>query len=194
MHTSGGRRGGMKAHQAKVDKSLHLKPLLKPLSIEQRNAIDLLIVGKSDQETAEAVGVTRQTIFAWRTSHLVFQSELEQARGALWRLSAERLRGMMSQALDNIAKAIDQGDVKSSFELLRAVGIHGDKEINSISDWRMQSLITQKARAQAKAEGFVEERDLAGTLLTELNIDHEWRHRVQEIEAELWDQYSDEIA
>jgi hypothetical protein len=178
----------MKAHQAKVDKSLHLKPL----SIEQRNAVDLLIVGKSDQETADAVGVTRQTIFAWRTSHLVFQSELEQARGALWRLSAERLRGMMSQALDNIAKAIDQGDVKSSFELLRAVGIHGDKEINRISDWRMQSLITQKAQAQANAEGFLE--DATSTLLIDLTKDNAWRHRVQEIEAELWDQYSDDIA
>jgi hypothetical protein len=86
-----------------------------------------LIVGKSDQETADAIGVTRQTVQVWRTSHLVFQSELEQARGALWRLSAERLRGMMSQALDNIAKAIDQGDVKSSFELLRAWVFMGTK-------------------------------------------------------------------
>jgi hypothetical protein len=180
----------MKAHQTKVDKSLHLKPL----SIQQRNAVDLLIVGQSDQQVADAVGVTRQTIFAWRTSHLVFQSELEQACGALWRLSAERLRGMMSQALDNIAAVIEKGDVKASFELLKAVGIYGDKEINSISDWRMQSLITQKAQAQAKAEGFVEEKDLTGTLLTELSMDHEWRHRVQEIEAELWDQYSDDIA
>src|SRR6267142_6713484 len=106
--------GVMKAHQAKVDKSLHLKPL----SIEQKNAIDLLIVGKSDQETADAVGVTRQTIYAWRTAHLLFQSELEQARGALWRLSAERLRGLMSKAIDNIAKTIEEGNVKSSFELL----------------------------------------------------------------------------
>jgi hypothetical protein len=49
----------------------------KELSIEQRNAIDLLIVGKSDQETADAIGVTRQTVQVWRTSNLLFQSELE---------------------------------------------------------------------------------------------------------------------
>jgi hypothetical protein len=175
----------MKAHQAKVDKSLHLKPL----SIEQRNAIDLLIVGKSDQETADAVGVTRQTIFAWRTSHLVFQSELEQARGALWRLSAEQLRGMMSKALENIAAVIEKGDVKASFELLKAVGIYGDAEINRVTDWRIQSLITQKAQAQAKAEGFLE--DATETLLIDLSKNDAWRHRVQEIEAELWAIYGE---
>jgi DNA-binding CsgD family transcriptional regulator len=50
----------MKTSQTKADKTLRFKPL----SIEQRNAIDLLIVGKSDQETADAVGMTRQTIHA----------------------------------------------------------------------------------------------------------------------------------
>ena len=34
------------------------KPTFKPLSIEQQNAIDLLILGKSDKEVAEVVGLT----------------------------------------------------------------------------------------------------------------------------------------
>jgi hypothetical protein len=42
----------MKAQQTKADKILRFKPL----SIEQRNAIELLIVGTSDQETADGVG------------------------------------------------------------------------------------------------------------------------------------------
>jgi hypothetical protein len=180
----------MTAHQANHGKIWQPRPL----TVEQRSAIDLLIVGKSDQETADAIGVTRQTVQVWRTSHLVFQSELEQARGALWRLSAERLRGMMSQALDNIAAVIEKGDVKASFELLRAVGSYGDKEINTVTDWRLHSLITKKAEAQATAEGFRQEKEVIGTLLTELNMDQEFRHRVQAIEAELWEQYSDESA
>jgi hypothetical protein len=135
--------------------------------------------------------VSRQTVQVWRTSHLVFQSELEHARGALWRLSAERLRGMMSQALDNIAAVIEKGDVRASFELLKAVGIYGDKEVNTVTDWRLSSLIAQKAQAQAAAEGFRQEKEVIGTLLTELNMDDAFRHRVQAIEAELWDQYSD---
>ena len=41
----------------------------KPLSIEQRNAIDLLILGKTDQETADTVGVSRETVWSWHHEH-----------------------------------------------------------------------------------------------------------------------------
>ncbi len=33
-----------------------------PLSVEQLNAIDVLVQGKTDQETAETVGVARETV------------------------------------------------------------------------------------------------------------------------------------
>jgi DNA-binding NarL/FixJ family response regulator len=32
------------------------------LTVAQLNAVDLLVTGKTDQEAAEAVGVTRQTV------------------------------------------------------------------------------------------------------------------------------------
>jgi len=176
----------MKAHQTKSDKILRFKSL----SIEMPNAIDLLIVGKTDQETADAVGVTRQTIHTWRTSHLLFQSELEQACGALWRLSAERLRGLMSRALNNIAIAIDEGDVKSSFELLKAVGTYGDAEINRIHDWRMESLIRQEAERRVKAEGIP--MDATHETLIRLSENPRYRQRREEIEAELMREYGEE--
>jgi hypothetical protein len=152
------------------------------LSIAQRNAIDLLIVGKTDQETADLVGVTRQTVQVWRTEHLLFQSELEQARGLLWRVTAERLRGLMAKALDNIAKALDEGDVKASFELLKATGLYGSPEINSVSDWRIDKRITQVAEAQAEREGFVKDTMRA---LIDVSDNPTYRRRVEEIEDEL---------
>ena len=176
----------MKTSLTKADKTLRFKPL----SIEQRNAIDLLIVGKSDQETPDALGMTRQTIHAWRTSHLLFQSELEQSRGALWRLSAERLRGLMAKALDNIATAIDEGDVKSSFELLKAVGIYGDAEINHVRDWRMESLIQQEAERQVTAEGIP--MDATHETLIRLTQNTRYHKRLQEIEAELLREYAED--
>ena len=44
----------------------HIQP--KPLSIEQHNAIDLLIIGKTDQETADTVGVAEKRSGAGATS------------------------------------------------------------------------------------------------------------------------------
>lgn len=35
------------------------------LSVQQMNAIDLLSLGKTDQDVADAVGVTRQTVNKW---------------------------------------------------------------------------------------------------------------------------------
>jgi hypothetical protein len=161
----------------------------KPLSIEQRSAIDLLIIGRSDGEVAETLGLHRSTVWGWRTQHLVFQSELEQACGALWRFSAERLRGMMTQALENIAGAIAKGDVKASFELLKAVGIYGNPEINHIRDWRLESLIQQEAERRVKAEGIP--MDATHEALIRLTENPRYRQRREELEAELMREYGE---
>ena len=50
----------------------------KTLSIEQQNAIDLLITGKSDGETARLVGVARQTVWNWRNNDTLFYTELNE--------------------------------------------------------------------------------------------------------------------
>ena len=162
----------------------------KPLSIEQRNAIDLLKIGKSDGEVAEALGLQRTTVWGWRTRHLVFQSELEQARGDLWRHTAERLRGLMSKALDNIATAIDGGNLKASFELLRAVGIYGDPNINHIRDWRLESLIRQEAERRVKAEGIPE--DATERMLINMSQNPAYLRRLEEITSELMREFGEE--
>jgi hypothetical protein len=150
----------------------------------------LLIVGKSDGEVAEALGLHRSTVWGWRTQHLVFQSELEQARGALGRAAAERLRGLMAKALENIGGAIEKGDVKASFALLKAVGIYGDPEINHIRDWRLESLITKEAERRVKAEGIP--LDATHETLIRLSENPRYRQQREEIEAELRREYGEE--
>ena len=97
---------------------------------------------------------------------------------------------MMAGALTNIATAIEKGDVRASFELLKAVGIYGDAEINQVSDWRLSSLVKHAAEAQVKAEGIPE--DGTENILIELSKNPEWRRRVEAIEADLWEQYGEE--
>jgi hypothetical protein len=172
------------------DNSQHISTFRpKPQLIEQRSAIDSLIIGKSDGEVAEALGLHRSTVWAWRTQHLVFQSELGQARGDLWRQAAERLRGLMLKALDHIATAIEGGNVKSSFELLRAVGIYGDPEIDRIRDWHLKSLIRQEAERRVKAEGVP--MDATHEALIRLSEHPRYRQRREDIEAELMREYGE---
>jgi hypothetical protein len=100
------------------------KPTFKPLSIEQQNAIDLLILGKSDQETADAVGVDRSTIWSWKKENLLFMATLERRRAEVWRQPQERLRSVMSKAVENVAELVEAGDYDASIELLKITGMY----------------------------------------------------------------------
>lgn len=50
---------------------------------------------------------------------------LEARRQEQFGQSAQRLRNLLNKAIDNIAGDIEAGDVKSSFELVKATGLHG---------------------------------------------------------------------
>jgi hypothetical protein len=96
-----------------------------PLTPEQLNAIDLLIQGKSDQEVADIIGKARETVGRWKTRVPFFMATLESRRQEVFGVALQRLRNLLSKAIDNIAKDIEEGDVKSSFELVKATGLHG---------------------------------------------------------------------
>ena len=108
-------------------------PAANALSIEQQNAIELLVTGKSDRETAEACGVTRQTVNGWRNKNAAFMAELNRQRANLWTDQVERLRNMVPQALDVLADDLETGDPKlkqaAAVHILRAVGLYG-------TDWQ----------------------------------------------------------
>jgi len=46
--------------------------------VEQLNAIDVLVLGKTDQETAKTVGVARETVNRWSNENPYFSAELNQ--------------------------------------------------------------------------------------------------------------------
>jgi Homeodomain-like domain len=88
---------------AKPDKSR------QELSLEQLNAIDLLVTGKSDREVAEVVGVSRQTVCGWRLYDPSFQAELNRRRKEVWGAAADRLRSLLPKALEVLERELDEG-------------------------------------------------------------------------------------
>ena len=70
------------------------------LSIEQHNAIDLLILGHTDHAVAEQIGVARETICRWRNENPYFMAELNRRRKDVWQTAQERLRGLVGKAID----------------------------------------------------------------------------------------------
>ena len=99
------------------------------LNIEQENAIDLLIQGKSDREVAEAIGVARQTVNQWRNHDAVFVAELNATRHEIWGSQTERLRSLVKKAVDILESSLDAEDLRlrqsAAVHILKAVGLYG---------------------------------------------------------------------
>lgn len=154
----------------------------KPLTIEQENAIDSLITGATDAETAARVGVARTTISDWRHNPL-FLATLEQRRAELWRAPQEKLRSLAMKAVENLAAAIESGDLKASVELLKCIGLYGT--VVPIGETDPETVLRQQVNAQLDRECPVDP-------MSELLIDQTrpgWHARKQAIEAELREQY-----
>jgi len=79
------------------------QPTPSTLSIDQENAIDLLIQGQNDRQVAEAIGVTRQTVCDWRNHNPDFAAELAARRADYWGAHTGRLRHIASAAIDVLA-------------------------------------------------------------------------------------------
>jgi hypothetical protein len=160
----------------------------KPLSVTQLNAIDALILGKTDQETADLVGVSRETVWGWRNEHLVFMACLQEHRAEVWRVPQERLRSLMTKAVENIAGLVETGDYEASIALLKITGMYG--VVNVLGDIDPEKIIRTMAEAKVQREGIP--RDATHEALVRLTQNTRYHERVQEIEAELRREYGED--
>ena len=127
------------------------EPQGSSLSVEQLNAIDILVNGKTDQETALAVGVARETVTRWRNDNPYFAAELNKLRKQIWGTNQDRLRSLTTKAVDTIETALDAGDSKAAVEVLKAVGLYGQvKEPSGPVDAEL--VLWEKAKEWASLE------------------------------------------
>ena len=98
------------------------------LSTNHLNAIDLLVLGRSDRDVAEQVEVSRETVTRWRNDNPHFIAELNRKRQALWHGDHDRLRALVGKALDTLEQAVEGGDVKAAIAILKAVKLYGSVE------------------------------------------------------------------
>jgi hypothetical protein len=93
------------------------------LTLPQQSAIDLLASGKTDTEAAELLQLSRVTVTKWRLYSPTFQAALNQRRSAVWGAGVDRLRSLVSKALDALADELDNRDnpdrLKAAVEVLK---------------------------------------------------------------------------
>ena len=83
--------------------------------------MELLLIGKSNAEVAVLIGVDSEIISQWQNLDAEFIVAINALRAAAWEGSVERLRRLMSRALDVVEEAVNR-DEMVAISLLQALG------------------------------------------------------------------------
>ena len=100
------------------------------LSANQQRAIELAMAGNKDQEVAEAVGVTRETVCRWRHQP-EFRAALNAYRKEVFGATRERLRDLATEAVEALAEGLADENpkvrVQAAVHILKAAKLYGER-------------------------------------------------------------------
>jgi hypothetical protein len=115
------------------------------LSVEQENAINLLLLGKTDAEVAEGVGVHRVTVTKWRNKHPAFQAELNRRRQEVWEAAIDQVRSLVPKAVAVIAGEFDGGKdrLRAALEVLKLATAYRERQFVSLTRQERESRIAE---------------------------------------------------
>lgn len=116
------------------------------LTALQRQAIILLSSGKTVTETAEEIGVERETVSRWKNHDAMFAALLSYQQAALWDAAADKLRATVLKAAGALDDLLDHDDpnvqlkaIAIAYKALTAYPKNGrvrSKSVSSIErDW-----------------------------------------------------------
>ena len=96
------------------DPKLEKKKQATKAEIESKQslALPLIVGGKSDQEVADEVGVSRQTVYNWRNQDLRFQEELKETKESLRQAQLVTISKIADKAFKTVDELLDNPDPK----------------------------------------------------------------------------------
>lgn len=78
------------------------------LNPKQLKAINLLVSGKTDTETAELVGVSRTTIYTWKNKDFDFKAELNRNMNEILKKARYKRISVLNKAYEVLEMALDK--------------------------------------------------------------------------------------
>lgn len=124
------------------------------LTMEQLNAIDLLVTGKNDQEVANIIGVNRVTVTKWRNYDIYFQAELNRRRKEIWSSSLDKMRALLPKAMERLEQEVDsKHGWKIALEIMKLIKIEGS-HIKDIGHDDADKILTELAEKRWTEELF----------------------------------------
>jgi hypothetical protein len=99
-----------------------------PLTPQQEAAVDLLSIGRTVTETADAVGVARQTVSEWLHRHAGFKASLNRRRQETWESLVDDLRSLAPKAVRVLQEELERDGrsrLLAAVHVLKASGLYG---------------------------------------------------------------------
>lgn len=92
------------------------------LTPQQILAVEKLAMGATVVATAQAVGVSRETVHRWFREDWTFQAAVNTSRRDMQEAAQRRMLALSAKALSNVEEALDQGSLTASLALLKGLG------------------------------------------------------------------------
>ena len=92
------------------------------LTPQQLHALDLLLCGLTVTAVAMYVGVSRETVHRWLRDDCGFIAAMNRGKRELHEAAQSRLQSVWWKAADNLARAVDAGNLQASLVVLRGLG------------------------------------------------------------------------
>jgi hypothetical protein len=148
-----------------VPEGFALQDVVAELGSEQLAALEALLATGKQKHAAEAAGVHRNTIRTWLNTDPFFKA----AYNAWFQETREAVRGSLNAAVEraakNVQQAVDEGDRKLSYRLLKDLG-HLSKQPDVAIDPRIiQTQMENELCRQSGQEELPNPRSLVALLL-----------------------------
>lgn len=98
---------------------------MKTLNEKQIKAIGFILNGLTDRETAEKVGVSRETVNTWRNKDYNFKAELNRQRNIITAALQDKQREILIKAYTVLEKSLDEQlnskeiDIKTTLDIVK---------------------------------------------------------------------------
>src|SRR5215218_353843 len=108
-----------------IERADGMQQIATVLRHEQQTALELLLLGHSDIEIAKALDLRRETTWRWKHRDPAFQAALRERQATIADAAAERLRGLVDQAVSVVQRSLSSAaaDPKLAMALLSALGV-----------------------------------------------------------------------
>ena len=91
----------------------------RSVTAQQEMAIDMLVMGRRLTDVADAVGISREQLWRWRTQDVGFKARLDEVQVEAHAARMNRFWALNDKAHDVLEESLEEGDPKAAMDILK---------------------------------------------------------------------------